>query len=186
LRLGAIPKITVLQDHDYCLPETNAIFTRRDELETNLESLKKKNKLLHTTVHNLRKSKSTLETNVNKLKEALKNVKSELSEKAYRTICDILPGDEEDLQLGDDKDPLLLDEDLLLGGLGDEEDLLQRDEEDLVLGDEEIKEEDNIEENNKEKSWTGNFIDDDRTQEIVLNSEYIIKEEDVEYVIGPS
>ena len=90
----------LFSDHDYCLPETNAIFTRRDELETNLESLKKKNKLLHTTVHNLRKSKSTLETNVNKLKEALKNVKSELSEKAYRTICDILPGDEEDLQLG--------------------------------------------------------------------------------------
>ena len=90
----------LFSDHDYCLPETNAIFTRRDELETNLESLKKKNKLLHTTVHNLRKSKSTLETNVNKLKEALKNVKSELSEKAYRTICDILPGDDEDLQLG--------------------------------------------------------------------------------------
>jgi len=122
---------------------------------------------------------------VNKLKEALKNVKSELSEKAYRTICDILPGDDEDLQLGDDKDPLLLDEDLLLGGLGDEEGLLQRDDEYLVLGDEEITEEDNIEENNKNKSWTGNFIDD-RTQEIVLNSEYIIKEEDVEYVIGPS
>ena len=62
------------------------------------------------------------------------------------------------LLLGDDKDPLLLDEDLLLGGLGDEEDLLQRDEEDLVLGDEEIKEEDNIEENNKEKSWTGKLV----------------------------
>ena len=61
--------------------------------------------------------------------------------------------------LGDDKDPLLLDEeDLLLGGLGDEEDLLQRDDEDLGLGDEEIKEEDNIEENNKKKNWTGKLV----------------------------
>ena len=57
--------------------------------------------------------------------------------------------------LGDDKDPLLLDEDLLLG---DEEGLLQRDDEDLVLGDEEIKEEDNIEENNTKKSWSGKLV----------------------------
>ena len=82
----------LVSDHDYCLPDTNAIFTRRDALETNIESLREKNRALHTTVWNLRKRKASLETNVIKLKEALKNVKSEFSEKAYRSICDQASG----------------------------------------------------------------------------------------------